>query len=167
MLVDLTVRKDAERNAVEGVRRLQSIGHLPEDFDWRTLFAGNPAYHEGTGIYRNPEDDVNFDYYAFEEFDSQPMEWCYGVADNVEQVLEHNKELVDSPEKYVLTYGRVFQDRANAGKRDGWRWSKWGEYIGSHNPMCEYLDDEDFGPDFQGYVIVYSIYRVVDKNDRK
>lgn len=24
----------------------------------------------------------------------------------------------------------------------GWRWHKWGEYIGTHKPQCEYLHDE-------------------------
>lgn len=36
---------------------------------------------------------------------------------------------------------------------DGWRWSKWGEYIGSQNPTQEYLAME---PDIEE-VLVYRI----------
>lgn len=44
----------------------------------------------------------------------------------------------------------------------GWRWHKWGEYIGKHNPQYEYLDHED-GID---YVLVWKLCPVErDKNN--
>jgi hypothetical protein len=38
----------------------------------------------------------------------------------------------------------------------GWRWHKWGKYIGDQNPMCEYIADE---PEID-FVYVYNLYKV-------
>lgn len=85
----------------------------------------------------------------------------YGVADNVEQIKEHYKDWIEKPDtKWVIAVTPVFQDKSNEGKGGGWRWHKWGNYIGKLNPQYEYLDDEDFGDDFQGYVLCYHIYPV-------
>lgn len=43
----------------------------------------------------------------------------------------------------------------------GWRWHKWGEYIGKHNPQYEYLDHED-GID---YVLVWKLCPVERNKD--
>lgn len=32
--------------------------------------------------------------------------------------------------------------RAEQSPEGGWRWHKWGEYIGDHTPTAEYLYDE-------------------------
>jgi len=84
----------------------------------------------------------------------------YGVADSVEQIKEYFKEEIADPNrKYFITATPVWQDKENKGKFDGWRWHKWGEYIGKLNPQCEYLDDEDFGDDFK-YVICFHLYEL-------
>ena len=83
----------------------------------------------------------------------------YGVADNIQQIKEYYKEWIEKS-NWVIAITPVFQNKKHAGKGGGWRWHKWGDYIGKLNPQCEYLDDEDFGDDFQGYVLCYHIYPV-------
>ena len=61
-----------------------------------------------------------------------------GVADNIEQIKKYN---------CVISVTPVYQDKSNEGKGGGWRWHKWGKYIGKLNHQYEYLDDEDFGDD--------------------
>lgn len=85
----------------------------------------------------------------------------YGVCDSVEQVLEKYKEILEGDDhQYFVWFTPVFQDKENAGRGGGWRWHKWGEYIGDLAPKCEYLDDEDFGEDWCGYVLCFHIYRI-------
>jgi hypothetical protein len=47
--------------------------------------------------------------------------------------------------------------KANQPKEDGWRWRKWGQYIGALEPTCEYIADE---PHIDK-VYVYHIYEKV------
>jgi len=66
---------------------------------------------------------------------------CYGVCDNYKQVIEQCKELQPSdPGLYIMSVTRVSRDEQPA--EGGWRWHKWGEYIGAQNPQHEYLYDE-------------------------
>mgnify|MGYP000984510367 FL=1 len=51
----------------------------------------------------------------------------------------------------------------NKGKGGGWRWHKWGEYLGNGTPTCEHLDDED---EFNDGVYVYHMYIVDGVNDK-
>lgn len=87
----------------------------------------------------------------------------YGVADNIEQIKEfYKKQIKDKKSKFVISVTPVYQDKENKGKCDGWRWHKWGEYIGKLNPQHEYLDDEDFGDEFK-YVLCFNLYYVNEK----
>jgi hypothetical protein len=79
----------------------------------------------------------------------------YGVADNLEQILEHFKDLVESETPYCISTGLM--TKASQPERDGWRWHKWGEYIGTKNPQCEYLYDE---PEIEE-ALTFSIHRVL------
>lgn len=100
----------------------------------------------------------------------------YGVADNATQVIRH---LDNSLKTYF--YGNDFDDEFYLGKSlvkmielypeyklvllmtphvntkncswGGWRWHKWGEYIGVHEPQHEYLSYEK-GID---YVLSYDL----------
>lgn len=66
----------------------------------------------------------------------------YGVSDDVEQILEYHKEIIDNPDRqFVINVTAVH--KSNEPERDGWRWHKWGPYIGTKNPQCEYIADED------------------------
>jgi hypothetical protein len=132
----------------------------------------------GIGIYQC-NFNFNFSYNEFLEFDIDnkifniPFEQAfevfkptyhksqYGVADSVEQIKEYFKEEIeDTNRKYFISFTPVFQDKENKGKRGGWRWHKWGEYIGNLDAKCEYLDDEEFGDDFK-YVICFYLYETI------
>jgi hypothetical protein len=67
---------------------------------------------------------------------------CYGVCDGIENLLEVCPMLESSERQFVVTLKKVTRDVTNRGKGGGWRWHKWGAYIGAHVPECEYLDDE-------------------------
>lgn len=69
----------------------------------------------------------------------------FGVCDNATQVLEYLKELEkkdiideDSPKVILLT--PMFKESQPSD--GGWRWHKWGSYIGVQKHEYEYLYDE-------------------------
>lgn len=100
-----------------------------------------------------------------DNFDS-PIYWIgYGVADNASQVIDYYKSLLDmygdymNNRKFVILLTPVF--RASQPERGGWRWHKWGTYIGDFNPQCEYLYDEQ-GID---YVYVFDIIEVEEDDE--
>lgn len=78
-----------------------------------------------------------------------------GVADNLDQVKAHFREFIDDPvRQYVVSLVRM--RKAEQPEHGGWRWHKWGEYIGTQQPMCEYLYDEPVIEE----VCVFDIYEV-------
>jgi hypothetical protein len=160
MLVNLTpIREEQERR--RGVAKEHDFEYIPQD---------DPRLVIEQGIYQS-----NFAYnFSEEEFEElQGLKWedrydifpnhdkgTYGVADNIEQIKDYYRaEIEDRDARYAIAVTPVFQDRGNAGKGGGWRWHKWGEYIGQLDSKCEYLDDEDFGEDFE-HVLVFEIFRV-------
>lgn len=78
--------------------------------------------------------------------------WDYGVADNIEQILEYYNNNPMFNGNHV-----IFIHTIRKNYNGGWRWHKWGQYIGTQNPKCEYLDDE---PEISE-VLIYSIYQVI------
>lgn len=79
----------------------------------------------------------------------------YGVADSIEQVLEKYKPYVDDPKNhFCFSFTEVRKDQQS--ERGGWRWHKWGGYIGTQEPQHEYLYDE---PNIES-VWVFSVYRI-------
>lgn len=112
----------------------------------------------------------------------------YGVADNATQVIRH---LENSLKSYL--FGNDLEDDFWLGRAlvkmielypeyklvllmtphvntkdcswDGWRWHKWGEYIGVHEPQHEYLSCEQ-GID---YVLSYDleIVKKIDEEENK
>lgn len=66
----------------------------------------------------------------------------YGVCDGAANLLEKALALQDPTRCFVVTLTKVERDLSNKGQGGGWRWHKWGEYIGKHEPTTEYLDDE-------------------------
>ena len=78
---------------------------------------------------------------------------AYGVCDNYTQVLEQCPELVGNVyRKFVLVVTKVTKQSQPA--EGGWRWHKWGPYIGTQNAQHEYLYDE---PDVEE-VYCYDIF---------
>lgn len=73
-----------------------------------------------------------------------------------EDLVDYINEFKDQPLEFVILLTPIVNhhDLDNWG---GWRWHKWGEYIGKHTPACEYLDHEK-GIDF---VFVWELYPVM------
>lgn len=159
---------------------LVNLTPIPEELDRRQKIAEEHGFEyipqsdsqwiQEVGIYQSSS-PFNFPEDEFEEL--QKLSWddrykifpdfsknTYGVADSIEQIKEYYKEEIGDPEaKYTIHVTPVFQDRSNKGKGGGWRWHKWGPYIGNLNPQYEYLDDEEFGDNFQ-YVLTFGIYKL-------
>lgn len=160
MLVNLTpIKEEQERR--KSIAKEHNFEYFPQS---------DPKYLQETGIYQSsfaynfPEDEfeelqkLSYDdrYKIFPNYEKI----TYGVADDIEQIKEYYKEEVaDKNKKYAIALTPVWQDKNNKGKGGGWRWHKWGEYIGKLNPKHEYLDDEDFGDDFK-YTITFTIYAI-------
>lgn len=76
------------------------------------------------------------------DYDSWPETTVgpYGVCDNLDNLLEKCPELENSDRQFVVTLTRIRKD--DQPPEGGWRWHKWGGYIGSQDTQCEYLYDE-------------------------
>ena len=99
--------------------------------------------HYTTGVYRHDGYVYNFEGFLEEKCNvhitNKRVE--YGVCDNYEQVLEKYKYILnDTNKNYVVGLSTV--KRENQSSEGGWRWHKWGEYIGNQNPQHEYLYDD-------------------------
>jgi len=172
MLVNLTPN-------IEEIERRKVIA---TEHNFEFIPQSDPKWLQETGIYQSSfafnfcEDEFmeKLDGYYYSESKKKPEEsplqhysqnyknWVkqYGVADNIEQIKEfYKKQIKNKKEKFCIAVTPVWQNRENRGKGGGWRWHKWGEYIGKLNPQHEYLDDEDFGEDFQ-YVLCFHLYFV-------
>lgn len=64
----------------------------------------------------------------------------YGVCDRWEQIVERWPEIVESPRQFVISITEM--RREDQSPEGGWRWHKWGEYIGDQMPAHEYLYDD-------------------------
>lgn len=79
----------------------------------------------------------------------------YGVCDTYQQVLDRYPILLDESRAFIITLVSI--KKSEQSPSGGWRWHKWGEYIGTKNPQYEYLFDE--GPDIEE-VFTYHIYEL-------
>lgn len=78
----------------------------------------------------------------------------YGVCDSPEQVIRTWPQIATDERPFIILFNRV--DRADQPAEGGWRWHKWGRYIGTHEPKHEYLYDED---DID-YVLLFSVLQL-------
>ena len=94
---------------------------------------------------------------------NSPLYWRnYGVCDNASQVLDYYDSLYEQYKDYmedkkfiILLTPMIREQQPECG---GWRWHKWGQYIGKFESKCEYLYDEK-GID---YVYCFNILEVED-----
>ncbi len=94
---------------------------------------------------------------SYEHYPSLGEHGSYGVCDSVENLLAVVTELANPDRQFVVTLTKV--TREEQSPEGGWRWHKWGEYIGAFDPQREYLYDE-VGIDA---VYVYQIYEKLEK----
>lgn len=88
----------------------------------------------------------------WDEYGQRPADT--GVCDNWEQIIEKWPEIVESDRHFIISLAKW--ERASEPASGGWRWHKWGDYIGAHEPQCEYLHDE---PEIES-VCTFHIYEV-------
>jgi hypothetical protein len=78
----------------------------------------------------------------------------YGVCDSPEQLLSIYDFDAD-PRKFCISFVKI--EKATQPSEYGWRWHKWGEYVGNQNPQHEYIHDE---PEID-VVYTYHVYELV------
>lgn len=83
---------------------------------------------------------------------------CYGVCDTPEQLTEKFPQIEADPRRFVIHFAHI--SKKDQSPQGGWRWHKWGQYVGDGEPTCEYLYDE---PGFDDGVYVYHIYEVKER----
>lgn len=99
----------------------------------------------------NLRDDDEWEPYCDELPGDAP---CYGVCDSVGQFMEKfGAALKADAAEYCLSFTRIAKDEQ--GPIGGWRWHKWGPYVGNGEPMYEYLYHE---PKFTE-VYVFHVFR--------
>lgn len=79
----------------------------------------------------------------------------YGVCDYPMQFIgKFGIKLVTDRRRFCVAFTHI---EKRPGEQGGWRWHKWGEYIGTGTPRHEYLDDEE---EFENGVWVFSCYEL-------
>lgn len=63
------------------------------------------------------------------------------VDDSPQAVIDRLKPVLTEAEGTYLVTITEFH-KADEPSEGGWRWHKWGPYLGAHEPQCEYLHDE-------------------------
>lgn len=76
--------------------------------------------------------------------------WSHAVFDTEEQVFERWSWIESDPNLYVVSLTTLRKE--DEPYEGGWRWHKWGDYLGDKEPQHEYLAHE--GPDITQVVVV-------------
>ena len=101
-----------------------------------------PITHQ-TGIYEvghfgSSDSMREFEEYPqFDPVEGREYRGAYGVCDDVKNLLTVYPELEAPGREFVVRLTPVL--RASQPPDGGWRWHKWGDYIGSYVPQHEYL----------------------------
>lgn len=123
MLVNLKkLRKSRKKNRI-GQGMYLANGLVRFDFGWYLERYGIPVFEKYQPIVNEPSRIIG----------------TFGVCDYPEQVLEQIPELVTSKEKFVVGFTKI---KRNEQSPFGWRWKKWGKYIGTQQPKHEYIYDD-------------------------
>jgi len=92
--------------------------HLPDEKSWEKCA-------DLTGVKLPDGDDLH----------------CYGVCDSPAQLSEMVAAQLDKlADEFVVALVRL--RRSEEPPEGGWRWHKWGPYIGTRHPQHEYLAHE-------------------------
>ncbi|QWU14363.1 hypothetical protein SAMN04487895_101668 [Paenibacillus sophorae] len=106
-------------------------------------------------IIRKTEDgNIDWDYFNKCSDEGVESKGNYGVCDDYQQVLDQYPELEIDDRKFVLGLSKT--TKRNQSSSGGWRWEKWGEYIGKQNSQADYLYDE---PEIEE-IYCYHIYEI-------
>lgn len=130
------------------------VGHMGMPPEFAAMLGDVMPNQVSTGIYK----DAGFNSRGLSsQIDSNDYDNNhYGVADNVEQIIKKFPSINDEDGKYIIAYQRLSRDEEP--QDGGWRWHKWGEYIGDKEPQCEYLAHE---PEIES-IIVFNVFKLVN-----
>lgn len=107
------------------------------------------------GIYKGDNYHIKIENHSDYSFRKDPYDYIgtletevitpYGVADNATQVVEYFKDFekrnnIDLGDCVICMHPIVKEFQPDEG---GWRWHKWGRYIGVKDPQCEYIKEEN------------------------
>jgi len=146
MLVNPKLQFDSH---VMGILSLIGQGGKPQELETGIFMSNSFAF--GNSIQNEKEE-----WYSFS--DGELYLGSYGVCDTIEQVKEMYSKWLNDPElKFCISFTKVV--KAQQPSDGGWRWHKWGRYIGDKNPQFEYIYDED---DSIQEVLCYHIYQLLD-----
>ena len=163
MLVNLSPRNDYKAKMEQNIKLFNKDWNMRyKPMKFREMFRKT----EFVGVYYSNADDneihlwckqepywYNFFHKADTSLNAMHNAWNFGVADNAEQVVAYYNANEDG---YFHGNHVILLREIVKGKDGGWRWHKWGRYIGTQNPQCEYLADE---PEIEK-VVCFSIYKV-------
>lgn len=79
----------------------------------------------------------------------------HGVADSPEQFFAKYPGLATDPRHFAVTFW--VHRKADQPAEGGWRWHKWGPYVGEQESQAEYLHDE---PEIEE-VVSFRVYEIV------
>lgn len=111
----------------------------PSEYQTQTI----PGIVMQTGLFqlfglRGPEWD---DYPEFcNPTDDEIYRGSYGVCDGVDNLLEVYPELLQPERTFTVSMTPIH--KSQEPDDGGWRWHKWGDYIGKQDPQCEYIYHE-------------------------
>lgn len=148
--VEIFLKKELEQ-AVAFFRPQYNEGSFPKsDEDVTRVFGYNVIKHPkyNIGIY-----EVGLNNKALKSIKCK-TDWEHyhkyiGVADDTNQIVEYMEKTGFS--NCVVFITPIYKDQQTP--TGGWRWHKWGQYIGKHKITSEYLYDE---PDID-QVLVWEI----------
>lgn len=125
-----------------------------------TISGGQLTRKIETGVYSCGH--WSFDQYLAQAHDKWPELPdglnAFGVADDLANIKEVYKVVWELPERqFVLAINKIL--KAEQPADGGWRWHKWGPYVGKMEPKHEYLFDES---DYINDVYTFHFYELLD-----
>jgi len=125
------------------VKRDKKIAHRPKDEaemrkllgeigGWKLYRIQRGFYITGANLHMILENSIKYEWPELEGIN------CYGVCDSPDQFIERYDVILESDNRRLfVTFLRI--EKRKQPMRGGWRWHKWGPYIGEKNPQHEYI----------------------------
>jgi hypothetical protein len=74
------------------------------------------------------------------DFRPNDAAWYYGVCDGIENLIDVIPELLSPDREFLVLLTEI--TKHDQPRDYGWRWHKWGDYIGTQTPTTEYIANE-------------------------
>jgi len=158
--LERSLKQDREKNASVHViehtkKELLKYQNVPENVaqlynkeEWLPVYERKFKWDSPEERESRIRDGDTFDNY-------EPIIDSYGVCDSPEQLLNMYDFEADPRTFFIKLTEMRKSEQSSWG---GWRWHKWGDYIGKQEPTTEYLYDEPLIDN----VFVFHIYQFVD-----